>query len=271
MNVEGKVMVITGGSSGLGLGLAKYYAKQNAKLALIARNEQKLADAKRTVQKESPGVEVEIYAVDISNAESTKKAIAFIVQKYGHIDVLINSAGILIEGYFENMMLEDFEKVMNINYLSLVNITRITLPHLKQSKGRIVNIASMASFFGTFGYTSYCASKFAVLGFSEALRCELKPLGLRVHVVCPLDFEGPIVDGIEDGRTPENIQLVITAGTLKVDQVVKETVRGLNKKQFIIIIGSASNGAVLMKVFMPNVVQMFLDMTIKKIYIGPQS
>lgn len=271
MNVNGKVIVITGGSSGLGLGLAKYYAKQNAKLALIARNEEKLIEAKKAVQEENPNVEIETYSADISNTVSTKNAITFIIEKFGQIDVLINSAGILVEGYFENMALEDFERVMNTNYLSLVNMTQVVLPYVKQSKGRIVNIASMASFFGTFGYTSYCASKFAVLGFSEALRCELKPQGIRLHVVCPPEFEGPMVDGIEDGRTPENILLVKTAGTLKVEQVVKETVRGINKNQFIIIIGAASKGAAFMKRLMPNMVQMFLDITIKKNYVGPKN
>lgn len=269
MNVHGKVIVITGGSSGLGLGLAKYYAKRNAKIALIARNEQKLNQAKQAILNETPQAEIAVYSVDITHTEKSKNVIEAIANTFGSIDMLINSAGILIEGYFENMALKDFENIMNTNFFSLVNMTQVTLPYLKQSKGRIVNIASMASFFGTFGYTSYCASKFAVLGFSEALRCELKPQGIRLHVVCPPEFEGPMVDGIEQGRSPENIQLVKTAGTLQVEQVVKETVAGIDNNQFIIIVGVASKGAAFMKRLMPNVVQLFLDAAIKKVYIGP--
>jgi 3-dehydrosphinganine reductase len=271
MNVNDKVIVITGGSSGLGLGLAKHYAKHKAKLVLLARNIEKLESAQKEILAQSPNTEVIIYSVDISNQQAIKETLVKIVEKFGGIDVLINSAGILVEGYFENTPLESFENVMQTNFLSLVSMTHEALPYLKKSKGRIINIASMASFFGTFGYTSYCASKFAVLGFSEALRVELKPQGIHMHVVCPPEFEGPMVDGIEDGRTPENIKLVKTAGTLSVDQVVKETVEGIDKKQFIIIIGSNSRVVAFAKRLMPNVVNRFLDMTVKKIYVGPNT
>lgn len=269
MQVKNKVIVITGGSSGLGLALAKHYGKQGAKLALLARNLKKLEEAKNQVIAENSNALVEIFSVDISNSHAVKNVVNDIAEKFGAIDVLINSAGILIEGYFENTKLEDFERVMNTNFLSLVNMTQEALPYLKKSKGRIINIASMASYFGTFGYTSYCASKFAVLGFSEALRTELRPQGIRMHVVCPPEFEGPMVDGIAEGRTPENIHLVRTAGTLSVEQVLRATVSGIEKNQFIILIGMPSKVVALANRLMPKVVRMFLDMTVKKIYVGP--
>src|SRR5690606_31366175 len=124
MNVHGKVIVITGGSSGLGLGLAKYYAKRNAKIALIARNEQKLNQAKQAILNETPQAEIAVYSVDITHTEKSKNVIEAIANTFGSIDMLINSAGILIEGYFENMALKDFENIMNTNFFSLVNMTQ---------------------------------------------------------------------------------------------------------------------------------------------------
>jgi 3-dehydrosphinganine reductase len=270
MQVKNKVMVITGGSSGLGLALAKHYGKQGAKLALLARDQKKLEEAKRQVSAQNSTAIVETFSVDISNSESVKTVVKDIVEKFGSIDVLINSAGILVEGYFENTPLEDFERVMNTNFLALVNMTHETLPYLKKSKGRIINIASVASFFGAFAISSYCASKFAVLGFSEALRTELTPQGIRIHVVCPPEFEGPMVDGIDEGRTPENRYLVKTAGTLTVEQVLRGAVRGIEKNQFIILIDLRSKAMVLLNRLLPDVVRLFTDLTIKRIYVGPR-
>ncbi len=272
MEVKNKSVVITGGSSGLGLALAKNFAKQGAKIALIARNEQKLVNAKAEILKFASAANNEsvlIYSVDLSKDETIQKVVDEIANKFSTIDILVNSAGILSEGYFENTSMETFRAVNETNYLALVNMTKICLPYLKQSKGHIVNIASMASFFGAFGYTAYCASKFAVLGFSEALRYELKPQGIKVHVVCPPEFEGPMVEGISDGRTPENKTLVRSAGVLSVDQVLKATLKGLKKDRFIIPVGSsASAGAFLNRLF-PGLVRWALDQMVARIYRGP--
>lgn len=269
MEVKNKSVVITGGSSGLGLVLAKSFAKQGAKIALIARNQQKLNEAKNELLAFANNTDVLIYSVDLSKGENIQQVVDDISSKFYGIDILVNSAGILSEGYFEDTSMETFRAINETNYLALVNMTKTCLPYLKRSKGHIVNIASMASFFGAFGYTAYCASKFAVLGFSEALRYELKPQGVKVHVVCPPEFEGPMVDGISDGRTLENKTLVRSAGVLSVEQVLKETLKGLKKDRFIILVGSsASAGAFLNRLF-PNLVRWSLDQLITKIYRGP--
>ncbi len=265
-----KVILITGGSSGLGLGLAHYYAGQGAKLALVARNLEKLNDAKADIEAMHSSAQVQVYSIDIGDADKVEAGVKEIVSHFGRLDILINSAGILVEGYFENTSQDDFERVMHTNFSSLVNMTRQALPYLKESKGRVVNIASMASFFGTFGYTSYCASKFAVLGFSEALRTELKPQGVKVQVVCPPEFEGAMVDGIQAGRTRENRELAKTAGILSVEQVTAQTVKGIAKGKFIIVIGTTSRVLAVVNRWMPQTVRMFSDLTIKRFYVGPE-
>jgi len=270
MNVNNKVIVITGGSSGLGLGLAEVFSQQGAKVVLLARNQEKLDAAEFVLKKQNTKAEVMTYSIDIADEIKTREAINDVINHFGTIDILINSAGILAEGYFEKTSLATFKSIMDTNFIALVNITQLSLPYLKASKGRIVNIASMASYFGTFGYSAYCASKFAVLGFSEALRYELRPQGVRVQVVCPPEFAGPMVDGISANRTSENKQLVQTAGTLSVKQVVRETIKGMGSNQFEILIGTNSRVLNRINRYFPNTVRKYLDITIKKIYAGPR-
>jgi 3-dehydrosphinganine reductase len=271
MDFKGKTIVITGGSSGLGLALAKYFSKQEAKIVLIARNKEKLLEAEKALRECNPKVRVINYSVDISQENRVADLPNAIAKEFGAIDVLINSAGILYEGYFENTSLDTFKNIQQTNFLALVNMTQAFLPYLKQSKGRIVNIASMASYFGTFGYTAYCASKFAVLGFSEALRYELRPQGVRLHVVCPPEFEGPMVEGITEGRTPENQQIVQSAGVLSVDDVLKETIKGIEKNKFIIQLGRSARAAAFFNRLFPSLVRALVDKRIKGIYQGPKT
>lgn len=269
MKVDNKVIVITGGSSGLGFGLAKVFCQQGARLVLIARNMEKLIESELALKSLNNNADILILSVDLADEQKAQEAVTIIIKHFGRIDVLINSAGILAEGYFEKTSLASFKAVMDTNFIALVNMTQLSLPYLKESKGRVVNIASMASYFGTFGYTAYCASKYAVLGFSEALRYELKPQGVRVQVVCPPEFSGPMVDGICANRTSENKKLVQTAGTLSVEKVVNETIKGIESHQFAILVGSMSRVLAAMNRYFPKVVRKYLDITIKKIYIGP--
>lgn len=271
MLVKNKTVVITGGSSGLGLALAKAYVRQGANIALLARNKDKLAAALAELRSINGNTQLAIYPVDICNYDSLDKVVRHIVEDFGSLDILINSAGILFEAYVEKTDMDVFESINQTNYLALVAMTKLCLPHLKQAKGHIVNIASMASFFGTFGYTAYSASKFAVLGFSEALRFELRPQGVKVHVICPPEFAGPMVDGISEGRSPENKYLVQTAGSLSVNQVLKETLQGLQKDKFIILVGRSAKAAALMNRLFPALVRYFLDASIKRIYRGPDA
>lgn len=271
MLVKNKTVVITGGSSGLGLALAKAYARQGAHIALLARNKDKLEAALAELRSINADIQLAIYPVDICDYDNLDKVVNTIVRGFGSIDILINSAGILFEGYVEETSMDVFESINQTNYLALVAMTKLCLPHLKQAKGHIVNIASMASFFAVFGYTAYSASKFAVLGFSEALRFELRPQGIKVHVICPPEFAGPMVDGIREGRSPENKYLVQAAGSLSVEQVLKESLRGLQKDKFIIPVGRSARGAVFVNRLFPALVRYFVDVIIKRIYRGPDA
>jgi len=174
----GKVVVITGGSRGLGLGLAEQLAKEGARLELLARN---LPELERAAAKLIGG-EVGIWPCDVRHEEQVKQTIAQIAEKTGRIDALINNAGIIMVGPLEKMAKSDFANAMQTHFWAPYYATMAALPFLAPG-ARVVNIASIGGRLAMPHLAPYVASKFALVGLSDALRNELK--GVRVTTVCP--------------------------------------------------------------------------------------
>lgn len=233
--IKGKRILITGGSSGLGLAMAQALAANN-QIAIVARNQQKLDEAVATITKVAPGASVKGYSIDVSGPTS-QQALSAVADDMGGLDMLINSAGILREGYFAELSDADFRDTMEINFFGTVNAIRAVLPHLKASKGRILNIASIAGITGVFGYASYCSAKYALMGLSETLRFELADQGVTVQVACPPEFDSPMVDALDKTRTPENRAHTLTIPKLTIDQCVAGILSGLNSNKLVIIPG----------------------------------
>lgn len=231
-------IVITGGSSGLGLELARRLADEGARLTLVARDPKKLAQAAAELRKRQPAVRVGVESLDVGDEDATNQSMQRIAEANGGIDVLINSAGILREGRFEKLPMQAFRDVMEINYFGLVHATRAALPHLKASHGRLVNIASMGGLTGVFGYTPYSGAKHALVGLTESLRYELKPMGIRVHLVCPGEFDSPMVDELERTRTPENRAHTLTIPKATVAKIAQSTLSGIRSNRFLIVPGA---------------------------------
>lgn len=183
------VTVITGASDGIGAELARQLAKdhrEGAGLVLAARNEEKLrAVAQACIQL---GAQVEWVTADVSVRADCDRLIALAAQQFGRIDTLYNNAGLSAHALLREVphdKLDWYEYLMRVNYWGSLWCTYAALPHLIASKGRIVGVSSLAGLFGVPGRTAYSASKFAVAGMFEALRAELKPLGVSVTVVYP--------------------------------------------------------------------------------------
>ena len=183
---RGKRVLITGGSSGLGLALAREFAAQGAHLALVARDQQRLQQAAATLKQE-PG-EVLLLPADITRAEQVAAAFETLRQRWGRLDALVNCAGRSARGTLEQTSPEQFHAMMELNFYALVRCTRAALPLLLESRGHVVNIGSLASKVAPRYMGPYPASKFAVAAYSQQLRLELKERGLHVLLVCP----GPI-------------------------------------------------------------------------------
>jgi short-subunit dehydrogenase len=176
-----KVVVITGGSEGIGKALVESFLNLGATVATCSRNYDKLYQLQST----HSGKPLMIYTTDVSKEQECKNFIDAVVSSFGRIDILINNAGISMRALVIDAELDTIKKVMDINLWGTVNCTKYALPYITKAKGSIIGISSIAGFRGLPGRTGYSASKFAVNGFLEALRTELLQSGVNVMWVCP--------------------------------------------------------------------------------------
>ena len=175
------VVIITGATSGIGEETAKLYAKEGHVVYSLARR-----------IKDLPGINY--LKCDLTNKESISNSINQIVQKEGHIDVLINNAGMGISGAFEYHEKEEIEQLISVNINGLLEISRLCIPYLRKSKGIIINISSVAGIITIPFQTMYSLSKSAVISFSEGLRNELRPMNVRVSAILPGDTKTGFTD-----------------------------------------------------------------------------
>jgi short-subunit dehydrogenase len=181
---RGKTVLITGGSRGLGLVLARELAAEGARIAICSRDPAELDRAEQNLA--AQGADVLAFPCDLTNAPQVQGMIAQVLQRRRRIDLLINNAGSICVGPLETMTLDDFRQEMDNNYWSAVHATLALLPSMReQQAGRIVNIASIGGEISVPHLLPYSASKFALVGFSEGLRAEVAKDGIVVTTVCP--------------------------------------------------------------------------------------
>ncbi len=268
---QDRKVVITGGSSGLGLALAETLAERGAMLGLIGRDAGRLAQARIQVLAARPATRVVTVAADVSDEAMIGKAITDLGAEFGGIDVLINSAGIDFEDYFELTSTARFRQIMDINFFGTLYAIRAALPALRRSQGRIVNIASAAGLMGVFGYSAYTASKHAVMGLSDGLRYELKPQGIRVQVICPTEFDSPLVDALHAaGRGPENRAQTLTVAKISLPRMTELTLRLIESNRYLGIPGRVPWLTLTAARLFPGLARWLGDRTIAKHYVGPQ-
>jgi NAD(P)-dependent dehydrogenase (short-subunit alcohol dehydrogenase family) len=179
-----RVVVITGGSRGLGLVMAHKLAEEGAFLALLARDP---AELERAEEQLAP-YETELFAIpcDVSRQEEVEAAIERVIECYGRLDVLINNAGVIQVGPFDHMTVKDFEEAMAVHLWGPLYTTLAALPHMRQQGGgRIVNISSIGGKVSVPHLLPYSTSKFALVGLSDGLRAELAQDRIYVTTVCP--------------------------------------------------------------------------------------
>lgn len=176
-----KVVIVTGASSGIGKALAENFLSKGAKLALCARNEEKLQTAFQDYNES----QVYTQAVDVSNENQCKDFVQNLIQKFGKIDVLINNAGMSMRALFKDVDLAVLENLMNINFWGTVYMTKYALPEIVKSQGSIVGVSSIAGYRGLPARTGYCASKFAMTGLLTTIRNEHLKDNVHVMIASP--------------------------------------------------------------------------------------
>ena len=187
MEPKGKVVIVTGASSGIGEATARQFGREGARIVLAARRVDRLEALAQEISAMGTGSEVLVIAADLSKLEDIQSLVNQTLQKFGCIDVLVNNAGFGRLDWLENLdPIKDIQAQMDVNAMGVIQMTRQVLPvMIKQRGGHIINMGSMAGLIGTPTYTIYAASKHAVHGFSEALRREVKPWGIDVSVIYP--------------------------------------------------------------------------------------
>lgn len=233
--------LITGGSSGIGLALAKQLASEGADICLLARDLEKLENAQKEIQTLTTrdGQKITTLSCDIVDNTALTAALDNWLSENEPPDLVINSAGVTYPGYFQELDIEIFHWLMEINYYGTLHICKYFVPGMvARGSGTIVNISSQAGFFGIIGYTGYSASKFAVRGFSDALRSELKPLGVQVSVVFPPDTDTPQL-AFEDPLKPfETRELAGTMKAMSAEAVAQSILKSAHKGKYVIIPGT---------------------------------
>lgn len=178
------VMVITGASDGIGAELARQLAKPGVVLVLAARRK----DALELVANDcaAKGSKTLVVPTDVSIESDCRELIAEAIEAFGRIDVLVNNAGVSMHAAFDDIESTDvYEKLMRINLMGSIWPTHAAFPHLKESRGQVIAVSSLAGLVGVPERTTYCATKFAQTGFFEALRVEAEPLGVHVGIIYP--------------------------------------------------------------------------------------
>jgi len=181
--MNGKVVIITGGSSGIGKALAAEFGMRGSKVMITGRNGYNLEKAVSELT--AKGVEVIGFRGDVGLEDDNKRMAEEAIEKFGTIDILVNNAGISMRALFEEADLDVVRRVMDTNFWGMVYATKYCMPEIIRNKGSIIGVSSIAGFRGLPGRTGYSASKFALNGFLEALRLELVPKGTHVLTACP--------------------------------------------------------------------------------------
>ncbi len=228
------LIYITGGSSGIGYAVADAVLSKGASVVLIARDKKKLAEAQESLSNNKPELsgKISILPLDVSDPDQVKKGVPLAVKKFGIPTILINSAGIAASIPFESTGYDVFRSMLDINVLGTRNMNSALLPFMKQSGGTIVNVASLAGLIGVYGYSAYGASKYAVIGMSEAMRVELKKQGIRVKAVCPPEVDTPMVR--EEAKTilPVAKRLKVMGGVMTAEEAAVYIVRKIPGRDF---------------------------------------
>lgn len=219
-NIEGKVVVITGASSGLGEATARHLSAQGATVVLGARRAERIqALADELI---SNGGKALARTTDVTNYEQMKALVDTSVQTYGRIDVMINNAGLMPHSPLERLKIDDWNRTIDVNIKGVLYGIAAALPYMKQQKaGHIINVSSVAGYKVRPGSAVYAATKAAVLMISEGLRQEVKPYSIRTTVISPGAVATELPNSITEPDVAENVRKFYETGAIPADSFAR--------------------------------------------------
>ena len=258
MDFKNKTVLITGASSGIGKQTAIEFAKLGANIILVARRKEKLDELANELDKFN--VTILVCQCDVSDKVQVKEMSKTVLEKFDSIDVLVNNAGFAIYGSVKDLSIDEIESQMETNYFGMMYCIKNFLPSMLDKKsGHIVNVASVAASFGLPGIASYCASKFAMLGFSEGLKHELHGTGVGITVVSPIMVRTDFFDHPSFEKMPKYSPTSLSSRT-----VAKAILKAANSPRLEIIVPSVVRIAVWLKHTFPYFINPIVGKSFKK-------
>ena len=264
ISFDGRVVVITGGSRGLGLVMARQLAAEGARLCLLARDPEELDRARAQLPS---GSEVLALRCDVRRRADVRAAMAQVLERWTAVDVLINNAGVIQVGPLEHMTDEDFENAMATHFWGPLHLMFEVLPSMRRRGfGRIVNIASIGGKIAVPHLAPYCASKFALVGLSDSMRAELAQYGIRVTTVCPglMRTGSPLNADMKGRHEQEYAWFAISDSTpgisMSAERAASQIIEASRFGDAELILTLPAQAAVLAKTAMPSVVAALTSM-----------
>ena len=249
-----KVVVVTGGTDGIGKALVDALITQGAKVATCGRHHDKLY----RLQSEYPSAHLHTVVADVSSENDCRRFIETTIKVYGGIDILINNAGISMRALLKETQLETIKKVMDINFYGMVYCTKLALNSIIERKGTIVGVSSIAGYRGLPGRSGYSASKFAMQGWLEAVKTEMMNEGVHVMWVCPgftaSNIRNAALDknANEHGNTPMDEEKMMTA-----QECAARILKAVEKKKRTLVLTFTGKRTVFMQKFFPKLADKF--------------
>jgi 3-dehydrosphinganine reductase len=231
--VATKHAVITGGSSGIGLAIARALGEQGTVVSLIARDETRLGQAADSLR--ANGVKVYTVAADVSDQQAVTAAISSLTEQAGPCDILVTSAGQARPGHFMDLDDEVFRRMVEVDYFGTLYAIRAVVPSMTaRRQGSIVAICSATGVLGIYGYSAYGPAKFAVRGLMECLRDELTPSGVHVACVYPPDVDTPQLADENRYKPAETAAISGSVRPMSAEAVAAATVRAIERKRYAV-------------------------------------
>ncbi len=255
MDFDGKTIIITGASDGIGAELARQLAREKPKLVLAARNGQALEAVAADCR--SQGAQAVVVPTDVTDDSACRLLIERALAEYRELDVLVNNAGISMHAWFEDITdFSAYERLLRVNFLSCVALTRYALPALKRTHGLIVGVSSLAGKTGVPARSAYCASKFAMSGFFEALRIELAGSGVDVTMI----FPGVVATdvrrrGLNAAGKPAGVSGLDEQDAMPVQECAQRMIGAMRSRQRELVMTAEARLAMWLKLIAPALVE----------------
>ena len=259
MDFKNKVVLITGASSGIGKQTAIEFAKLGSSIILVARRKNKLEQVENELKQFN--VNTLVCVCDVSKKDQVDELSKIVLQKFDSVDILVNNAGFAIYGSVSDLSINEIESQMETNYFGMIYCVKNFLPlMLKKKSGHIVNVASVGASFSVPGVSSYCATKFAMLGFSEGLKHELYGTGVGLTVVSPIMVRTPLFEH----PSFTNFSKFSTGVSLSSETVAKTIIKASNSSRLEIVVPSVARVAIWFKQTFPFLINPIIGRIFRK-------